>query len=163
MKNPSGGVRPTTGRVMGALFSILTSSGHLPGARFLDLFAGSGAISLEAIRRGASSVVAVESDRRRADAISRALSGERDRARVVCADVRRSLPRLGEFDVVFADPPYCEGWGVELPALISASSGLIASGGVFVFERSSREEAAPLATPWDDRRYGETVLSFCWH
>lgn len=163
MKNPSGGVRPTTGRVMGALFNILTSSGHLPGARFLDLFAGTGAISKEALRRGAASVVAVESDRRRADAISRALSGERDRARVVCADVRRSLPRLGEFDVVFADPPYHEGWGVELPTLIAAAGGLIADGGVFVFERSSREDAASLARPWDDRRYGETILSFCWY
>jgi len=67
-----------------------------------------------------------------------------------------------EFGVVFADPPYDMGWGQILPKLMEENWGLVSSDGVFVFERSSREEPAEILVPRDDRTYGETVLSFYW-
>jgi 16S rRNA G966 N2-methylase RsmD len=64
--------------------------------------------------------------------------------------------------VVFADPPYCAGWGASLPPLAAANWDVLKPGGVFVFEHSSREPAADFLTARDDRIYGETVLSFYW-
>lgn len=159
------GIRPTSGLALGALFNSLVSSGELPGGDVLDLFAGTGTVSLEAFRRGASSVVSVESDGETADFIRAALARYEGRAEVIRGDVRRVLPRLAaagrRFSAVFADPPYHEGWCDELPPLIEANWSIVAPGGVFVMERSSREQPAGIAgTSRADRRYGETVLSF---
>jgi 16S rRNA (guanine(966)-N(2))-methyltransferase RsmD len=160
--------RPTSGKVVAALFNILSSS-PLAGGDFLDLFAGSGAVAAEALRRGAGRVVCVESNRERAKAISerfRKAGFSTDRAESICSDVRRVVPRLARretsrgFAVVFADPPYCAGWGEILPPLIAEHRSLVAPGGAFVFERSSRETPADVFAPRDDRIYGETVLSF---
>ena len=154
-------MRPTTGRVVQALFNIL---GPLWGDSFLDLFSGSGQIALEAHKRGAASVCCVESERKRAAEITKRAP---DDVKCLCMDVRRAVAkfvRSGEsFNKVFADPPYELGWGRELPALIAEYESLVAAGGVFVFEHSDREAAADLpAGRWEreDRAYGGTVLSF---
>lgn len=163
-------VRPTSAKIISALFSILRSS-SLCGASFLDLFAGTGSVALRALEQGADSVLCVESDTRRANAISRKFADAGlapERASCVRGDVRRALPRLAKntpprgFGVVFADPPYCAGWGETLPPLVAESWGVVKPGGVFVFEHSSREPAADFLTAKDDRIYGETVLSFYW-
>lgn len=163
MKNTQG-MRPTSGKVLSALMNILASAGAIDGEPFLDLFAGTGAAALAAIENGASSARAVEIDPRAADAISRAAAGKP--IDVVRGDVRRYFSRSeksGErYGVVFADPPYSIGWGRELPALFEAHASLVKPGGAFVFERSAREDALEISLERDDRRYGETVLSFYW-
>jgi 16S rRNA (guanine(966)-N(2))-methyltransferase RsmD len=167
MKN----VRPTSGKVRMALFNILGASGHISGARFLDLFSGTGGVALAALEHGAASVAAVESDRSLASLIASRIGHQPndDSRRVICGDVRRVVPKLargcesGAFDVVFADPPYCMGWGDIMPRLMMEENiSILSSGGVFVLERSSREEPAEVAARRDDRIYGETVLSFYW-
>ena len=154
-------MRPTTGRVVQALFNIL---GPLCQDSFLDLFSGSGQIAAEAHKRGAARVCCVESERKRAAEIAKRVP---DDVKCLCMDVRRAVAKLAKdgesFTKVFADPPYELGWGRELPALIEAHEALIAEGGVFVFEHSDREAAADLpAEKWEreDRAYGGTVLTF---
>ena len=163
-------VRPTSSRVLLALFSILDSMrgavGSLEGARFLDLFAGTGRVGLEALRRGAASVVFVESVRARAQAIERFVPrAAQGGAAVLNLELRRAvawlLKRGQVFDIVFADPPYHEGWGVAL-LTVKGLSELLAPDGILVVEHASRE---PLAIPpeWQagsDREYGETALTF---
>lgn len=157
-------VRPTSGKVLLALFNILKSAGCIDGADFLDLFAGTGEVSVAALRNGARSAVAVEADRECAAYVALRLSQFGASATCVCRDVRRALPKLAgdgtSFGVIFADPPYGMGWGVELPKIIEKNISVLAPGGVFVFERSSREEISEISLPREDRIYGETVLSF---
>jgi 16S rRNA (guanine(966)-N(2))-methyltransferase RsmD len=159
------------GRVLGALFNILESSGGLKGARFLDLFSGTGSVAMEALRRGASSVTAVEYERARAAEISARFAALRDENMAEClrADVRRALPRLlrdaSVFDVIFADPPYGLGWSESLPGMIASHSPILAPGGVFILERSLRDTVAgspsesAIFHPREDRVYGGTILS----
>jgi 16S rRNA (guanine(966)-N(2))-methyltransferase RsmD len=161
--------RPTSGKVFQALFNILGSSGRLDGSGFLDLFSGTGDVAMEALSRGAAPVAAVESDRALADRITSRMRGQEGGARCICGDVRRVVPRLarecavsGGYGVVFADPPYCMGWGEVLPGLIEGNPSLLSASGVFVLERSIRETPAEISIPRDDRIYGETVLSFYW-
>jgi 16S rRNA (guanine(966)-N(2))-methyltransferase RsmD len=161
--------------VLSALFNILGSSGHLYGASFLDLFSGTGAVAAEAMRRGAARVLAVESDRARAALISRGMEALGAEAACMCADVRRAIPKLsgeagkagvaseGTFDIIFADPPYRMGWAEILPPMIEGNARILARGGVFVLERSSKETPVEIAIPRDDRIYGDTVLSFYWN
>lgn len=154
-------MRPTTGKVTLALFNIL---GNIHGSRFLDLFSGSGQIALTAAKRGASEVTLVESERKRlADIAKKAPSG----VKCLCMDARRALQRFAKngesFDIIFADPPYKLGWGKEFPELMRSCEGVVADGGVVVFEHSEDEEAAPIDDAnWerDDRRYGGTTLTF---
>lgn len=166
--------RPTSGKVLLALLNILDASGRLDGASVLDLFSGTGQVSLAMLGRGAMSALAVESERERATAVSASFGkkGYSESARCVCGDVRRILPKLarsGEhFDVVFADPPYSLGWGEKLTVLMGENWGILAEEGVFVFERAAREELPPLEyggqrIERDVRVYGDTVLSFYWN
>jgi 16S rRNA (guanine(966)-N(2))-methyltransferase RsmD len=163
--------RPTSGKVLSALFSILDAAGRIKGARFLDLFAGSGGVSIAAMRRGASSVLAVECERVRAERISAMLLDQYGAsARCVCADARRAIPKLASegavFGVIFADPPYGMGWSEQLPRMIASRSMLLSPGGIFVLERSIHDPVAEppgfsdFFTARDDRIYGDTVLSF---
>jgi 16S rRNA (guanine(966)-N(2))-methyltransferase RsmD len=171
MKSLRGNVRPTTGKVLASLFNILDASGDIRGARFLDLFSGTGEVTITAVRRGAASALAVESSHEMAGLIKDRLSRLYDEknARCVRADVRRALPRLAKdgavFDVIFADPPYGMGWSETLPVMIAEHRSILAPGGVFVLERSSRDSAAAsgsvseIFAARDDRIYGDTVLS----
>jgi 16S rRNA (guanine966-N2)-methyltransferase len=164
---PAGALtRPTSDRVREAFFSALDSMTDLPGARFADLFAGSGAIGLEALSRGASYALLVESDGRAARTIRDNIVALRvgSVARLVTGKVAQVLaapPEGGPYDVVFADPPYSVD-DAEMAAVQRAllANGWLAPDAVLVVERSTR---TPLT--WVDgvtadrsRRYGETTL-----
>ena len=159
-------VRPTTDRVREALFNIFSTVAE---KTFLDLFAGSGIVGMEALSRGAAFSVFVEKDSRVAGALRERISGFgfTGRAEVMSAPVHKALDilrRSGKrFDVVFADPPYNEGLAVETIHLLE-NGELMAPGGVLVLQHSARETCGELkAVPMlltDKRRYGETVLSF---
>lgn len=156
--------RPTTDRVREALFSALASRQSLDGARVADLFAGSGALGLEAISRGACHATFVESHGPTL-AVARANAaalGVADACLFVRADALAWLarPPSEPFDVVFADPPYALGAIPTLPALARPH---LAAGGLFVLEHDARHAFAdaPEASPalvWT-RAYGRTVLS----
>ncbi len=154
-------MRPTSGKVMLALFNIL---GDISGKSFLDLFSGSGRVAANAKLKGASPVVAVECDRSRHAVIAKtAPSG----VKCLRADVRRAVPKMAKngerFDIIFCDPPYSLGWGKELPELIAANESILAEGGVWIFERAEEEEPTlSVSGRWrrEDRSYGGTVLSF---
>jgi 16S rRNA (guanine966-N2)-methyltransferase len=166
---PPFGVRPTSDRVREAIFSALDARGVLEGARVLDLYAGSGALGLEAASRGATHVTLVD----RGAAASKILAAN-------VAKIRKAAPRgssvdvvvssqpvqsflggsAGIFDVVFLDPPYDMG-GLELVHNLEALVGRLSVDAVVVVERSSRD----LAPAWPpglelDRRkdYGDTAL-----
>jgi 16S rRNA (guanine966-N2)-methyltransferase len=158
---PGRETRPTSDRVREALFSIL---GPLDGARVLDLFAGSGALALEALSRGAGSAVLVERDARAVRAIRAnidALGVGEGEARVMQVTARAALRNAfaagDTYDLVFLDPPYrsAPGLGRELS---DALEPLIAAGGRVVTESDRRaplELSMPLAL---ERRYGDTLI-----
>ena len=146
-----------------ALFSIL--SGDVEGASFLDLFAGSGAIGIEAVSRGALSATFVESDRRAIAILHRnAALLPRGAAAVRPGDVDRVLEELAgdgrRFDLIFADPPYARG---PDSGFLERCGRLLAPGGKIAFEHSSRvaspAEAGDLVRI-ETRRYGAAALSF---
>jgi 16S rRNA (guanine(966)-N(2))-methyltransferase RsmD len=159
--------RPTSDRVREALFSTLESLVDLDGCRFADLYAGSGAVGLEAASRGASRVLLAETDPRAARTV-RANIAALDlgaRCEVVVARLPGALaagPGGGPFDVVFADPPYDladEQVGALLRGLVD--HGWLAAGATVVVERSARSAPPPPVpgvTPGRSRRYGESVL-----
>jgi 16S rRNA (guanine966-N2)-methyltransferase len=158
--------RPTTDRVREALFSSIEAwCGSLQGLRFLDLYAGSGAVGLEAWSRGAGVVTLVEVDRRTARLISdnaRALGFAG--ADVVCANVEWLLtaPPKAPYDVAFLDPPYPLDEVTVAGQLASLSAqGWLVPGAMVVVERSSRspEPEWPVGIEAErSRRYGETTL-----
>lgn len=167
--------RPTTDRVREALFSMLATwagaadaapEEQLADIALLDLYAGSGAIGLEAISRGASRAVLVENHRQALESIRRnlAATGMADRVQVQPVNVTTFLAGSPEqFDVVWLDPPYSTS-NVEVEAvLVRVAQSWLASDGLVVVERSSRDPAlrwpAVLADNWT-RRYGETQLHF---
>jgi 16S rRNA (guanine966-N2)-methyltransferase len=163
--------RPTSDRVREAFFSALDTMVDLNGARFADLYAGSGAVGLEALSRGATFALLVESDARAArvirDNIVMLRAGES--ARLVTGKVSQVLtapPEGGPFDVVFADPPYAvpDDEVTEMQQAL-VDNGWLAPDAVVVLERSTRTavRGEPLSwvdgiTPDRDRRYGETTL-----
>jgi 16S rRNA (guanine966-N2)-methyltransferase len=157
---PGRDTRPTSDRAREGLFSTLASLVEVDGARVLDLYAGSGAVGLEALSRGAASATLVEADVRAAAVIRRnaeavALPG----ARVVVDRVERFLAAArGTYDVVFLDPPYAT--SDEIVARVLAAVAPVLAG-VVVVERASRspEPAWPAGLEGvRDRRYGEGTL-----
>jgi 16S rRNA (guanine966-N2)-methyltransferase len=164
---PGPHTRPTSDRVREALFSTLESLTELTGARFADLYAGSGAVGLEACSRGAGHVLLVESDPKAAR-VARgniAALGAGEVTRLAAGPVARVLadgPAGGPYDIVFADPPYAvpdEEISATLAAL--AGGGWLAAEAVVVVERSTRAGEPtwpPGVTPVRTRRYGETTL-----
>jgi 16S rRNA (guanine966-N2)-methyltransferase len=161
--------RPTSDRVREALFGILASAQAVEGARVLDLYAGTGALALEALSRGAESAILVESSRE-AIAVIRAnidALGVARQASLVPGDAHRALARLaraGPFDLVLADPPWAlveSGEPTRALAELATAGALRASAWV-VLEHAARTfppDAAPL-TPLETRRYGDTALTF---
>jgi 16S rRNA (guanine966-N2)-methyltransferase len=167
LRTPRGDLtRPTTDRVREALFSALESTlGTFDGLRFLDLYAGSGAVGLEARSRGAASVTLVEQDRRTASlAKANAQSVGLTDVRVVCAAVARHLagPAEAAYDVAFLDPPYAMGTPEVVADLTALAGGWLTPGAVVVVERATRNAPAwpPGYEPGRVRAYGETSLSF---
>jgi 16S rRNA (guanine(966)-N(2))-methyltransferase RsmD len=157
--------RPTSDRVREAIFSMLAADGILtPGARVLDLYAGSGSLAFEALSRGAIEAVLVEQGRDALAAIrdnARAL-GVEDRVRVVSARVERALSTLdGRFDVVFLDPPYADVRTTDFAAVLEMAGRRVTEGGGVVLEHGSGDEppTAPALTLDRTRRYGDTAVS----
>ncbi len=162
---PGDATRPTSDRVREALFSALEAQfGTLRGLRFLDLYAGSGAVALEAASRGAVGVTAVESDRRTARLVAANAAGvglDVDVRAQPVAGVLAATPQA-PFDVVYLDPPYpmpAEEVVATLVALVAHD--WVEDGGAVVVERSARS----VEPRWPDglvlsrqKRYGETVL-----
>jgi 16S rRNA (guanine966-N2)-methyltransferase len=167
LKVPPSGVRPTGDRAREGLFNTLGTLLDLEGAAVLDLYAGSGALGLEALSRGAAQVVFVESAPRvlpvlRANLAATGLPGGRVVAGSVPAVVAGPAP--GVFDLVLADPPYSTPAAEVLTVLRAlATGGWLVPGAVVVVERSAREQPWDWPTPFDglrDRRYGEALLRY---
>ena len=156
--------RPTSERARQGLFDWLGSG--VAGARVLDLYAGSGALGIEALSRGAERAVFVERGRDALRELRRNLEdlGLAERGRVIGVPVARALAQLARegarFDLLLADPPYGR---KEAPALAQAGDlvDILAPGGVLVIERGGREpagEPGPGLAQRESREYGETVF-----
>lgn len=148
--------RPTADRVREALFSML---GDVSGARVLDLFAGSGALGIEALSRGAGSAVFVERSRAAATIIRENLDELDASARVVESDVLSFLTReQGEYDLVFLDPPYDS--APRLAASLNERLPAVTSEGARIVTESDRRR--PLELPFPlvrERTYGDTRIA----
>lgn len=167
LRTPKGSrTRPTTDRVRESLFGSLTHMTDLDGCRFLDLYAGSGAVGLEALSRGAERTTFVERAPAALDVLRENINslGVQHSCQVVAAPVLTFLKRQAPaepYDVVFLDPPYESPIDADLEAL--AAGGWLADQALVVTERSSRdpEPAAPAPLTLETTRtYGETRLSY---
>ncbi len=162
---PPRGTRPTTDRVRESLFNVLTARMDLDGASVLDLYAGSGALGLEALSRGAATAVFVEADQRAAAVIGQnietlGVAGATVRRGAVAAVLATGADR--PVDLVLADPPYDVG-ADEIEDVLSelTTRGWAADGTVAVVEREA--SGAQLQWPagwavWPHRKYGDTRL-----
>jgi len=166
IKVPAAVARPTTDFVRQAVYSILAD--RVENARVLDLYAGSGAIGLEALSRGASSCVFVDEHHQACRVIAENLTKARlEGGRAVKSDVLSFLKReMGSYDLIFADPPYWKHYGDKDHVGALLKSALIpprlAAGGIFIAEVSS-DQPSPLAEDLDltDRReYGGSAILF---
>ncbi len=155
---PKGGAtRPTTDMVRQALFNIVGP--EVKGARVLDLCAGTGAVGLEALSRGAAAAVAVEPARAALSALEKNRAALGAGLEIVAQEAARALRTLAargdRFDLVFIDPPYriaVDDWLATLPPLLDEDA-------VVILERSSRDAIPP--APWGEprvREYGDTAL-----
>jgi 16S rRNA (guanine966-N2)-methyltransferase len=174
LRAPKSGVRPTQDMVRQAVFNILM--GRIDGSRFLDLYAGSGAVGLEALSRGAVEVTWVERDRKSLAVVRKNTSeigGQSVEAgcRVVAAEAVQFLRRRAgreAYDVIYADPPYVDSRAGEeealLPLLAAIGDGdVLARDGVFMYESAGGRRAQVIELPqgWRevmDREYGRTRL-----
>ena len=164
---PKSGVRPTMDRVKAAIFSSLGEA--IIGARVLDLFAGSGALGIEALSRGAASAIFVEHDGRSAEAIEKNLAKTNLQGRVRDQDVfdfLRQRSNAEKFQIIFADPPYEKTKRGESPAekLLNDETlpQLLEPGGIFVLEKWPGEGLAEMKL-WKSIRqktYGATEVLF---
>ena len=155
-------VRPSADRVRESIFATL---GPLQGARVLDLYAGSGALGIEALSRGAADAVFVERAAGALETLRRNLAELelRDRSRVVRSDARAAIRRLGRrgecYQLILMDPPYTT--GEAEPAMVAVVEARILSpGGALVLESSRRHPPGDVAglEKLDERRYGDTVM-----
>lgn len=165
---PKTDLRPTMEVVKNAIFNSLVE--FVPGARVLDLFAGTGGLGIEALSRGATSCRFVESDRRACDIIRRNLEKTKlTGGEVTPADVMRWLERSAPpagFDLILADPPYAKSDGErDFACDLLAAPGLrraLAPGGLFILEHMP-DQPLPLGADWEctrDKRYGSTAVVF---
>jgi 16S rRNA (guanine966-N2)-methyltransferase len=158
---PGRGTRPTSDRVREALFSTL---GPIDGARVLDLYAGSGALGIEAVSRGARSALLVERDpravaviRANLDALGLAEPEARVHAGTARTALRNASARGDTYDLVFLDPPYRR--APELGRELSAALGPLLSGGARVVTESDRRAPLELPLPLThEHRYGDTLI-----
>jgi 16S rRNA (guanine(966)-N(2))-methyltransferase RsmD len=161
-------VRPTSDSLRETLFNVLGDVAA--SARVLDAYAGTGALGLEALSRGAAHVTFVERDRAALDAIARNVDalGAGDACAIIRADFARAQHAAGRrpdwthqpFDLVLLDPPYD---AADLPAIVSRASRLLAPGGRLVLEHSRRRESPSSAEPLRRIRVltaGDSALSF---
>lgn len=168
LRTPDGTTtRPTGAKIRAALGNALQASGALEGARVLDLFAGSGALGLELLSRGAAALVAVENDRAAVEALRRNVSELVRPPRtveVLAMDVAVVVPRLaaGRIDVVVADPPYALP-DDELVRLLEALVPVLTPGADVIVERGVRSGEPSWPEPLEGvraKRYGDTLLCY---
>jgi len=169
LKTPkTGELRPTQDRVREALFGMLAP--EMPGADFLDLFAGTGSVGIEALSRGANSATFVERDRRHLSVLNENIAstagrhGRAGAARAVSADAYSWISAYSGpgFSIAFADPPYAlgedRGYAQVLATL--ASRGVVRVGGLFVAEMTAAQRSEDVSG-WEllrDRTYGKTRI-----
>ncbi len=164
--DPAAALRPTSDRVRESLYNLLA---HGPygdpappeGRRVLDLFAGTGALGIEALSRGAVTATFVDQGAKALALLRRNLDrlGAAEAARVVSRDATRLGRNPGvPFDLVFLDPPYGHGLGER--AVVSAlAGGWVAPGALVVWEEGVDQAPPPGLTRLDSRRYGETMIA----
>lgn len=154
-------LRPTSDRVRESLFSLLMHRNAVEGARVLDLFAGTGALGLEALSRGAREVCLVENGRVAQRLIAQNIEklGVSDQVRLMRNDATRLGPWPYEpFDLVFLDPPYGKGLGERALSAI-LEGGWLAPDALVVWEESAAMAAPPGFDRIDTRRYGDTHIT----
>lgn len=161
-------LRPTTDRVRESIFNLLVNGGYeafVDDADVLDLFAGTGALGLEALSRGAESCTFVDSGR----VACRLIKENVARARVEATTriIQRDVLRLGSNDglaatLVFLDPPYGKGLG-DRALDVALKGGWIAAGALVVWEEAGEQEAPPAFAKLDARRYGDTWVTLLQH
>jgi len=153
------GLRPTPSKVRQALFNILA---NVEGLRVLDLFAGSGVMALESISRGAVAAISIEKHPQAARAMQQLQKAWAvDAWQILPLPVEKGLAKLSGqcFDLIFADPPYAEGFSEKLPQWLDAYE---ISCGQLIIEESARYQPA-WPKSWQcmqSRRYGDTCLHF---
>jgi len=164
---PGFAVRPTSDRIKEALFNIL---GPVDDQKFLDLYAGTGNVGIEALSRGAEEVVFVENINVLVTALQKNLElfGFQGRYKIICMDVEKAVIRLAQegrrFDVIFADPPYRMGHIDRTIGLLNVCPSLLTEKGKLVLQHAVTEplqmKSDTVFELVDARRYGDTLLSF---
>ncbi|NGX39781.1 MAG: Ribosomal RNA small subunit methyltransferase D [Chlamydiae bacterium] len=162
LKTPKGDkTRPTSAKVRGSLFDIL--QGEIQEATFLDLFAGSGAMGIEALSRGANSATFVEKERGAAKVLRSNLENLSltEKSTLIQTDVTAALKRLKSkrdtFDIIYIDPPY----SLPITTLLETISTLLTPSGVLIIEQRKGSEITPAhMTLTSKRAYGDTLLLF---
>jgi len=155
--------RPTTDRVREAIFNVLQNK--LEHSYVLDTFAGSGALGIEALSRGAAKVVFIDKDKKAVAAIKRNLmdTGFAEKAKVLLADSIKSLPHLDEgFNLIFLDPPYNQGF-IALAEPLLLQENFLADDAIIVLETSTKEPEIFNQTNWElikESRYGDTCILY---
>ena len=160
--DPAAHLRPTSDRVREAIFNLLVNGGYddpVTDARVLDLFAGTGALGLEALSRGAAGLTLVDDGAAARALIARNLALCRTAARHLRLNATRLPPNPdAPHDLVFLDPPYGKGLGQA--ALMSAlAGGWLAQGALVVWEEGSALAPSPGFAQLDQRRYGDTIVT----
>ena len=162
--DPAAHLRPTSDRTRESLFNMLSGGRFddpVTGARVLDLFAGTGALGLEALSRGAAHATFVD-DGTKAQALIRqniALCGAEALTRIIRRDARKLPPNDGAgFDLVFLDPPYGKALG-EVALAQALAQGWIAPGALIVWEESAAITPPEGVSILENRRYGDTVIT----
>jgi len=155
-----GSARPTSDRIKETLFNVL---GDIEGMSFLDLFAGTGSVGIEALSRGASKVYFIEKSKKMSRIITRNIisAGFLENSKIITTEVGKKLfKQLKEenigFDIIFADPPYDKNFTTRFFKIIELS--ILSQNGILILQHSEREK--PDTLPKRDIKIGDSVLSF---
>lgn len=160
LKTPKGDTtRPTSDKVRGSIFNILQN--QIEGRTFLDLFAGSGSMGIEALSRGAASATFVEKERRAVQCIKENLESLQIEAEVFATDALSAVKRLikasRQFDLIYIDPPYA----LDIEPLLELVQPILAPEGTLILEQSKRAKIEPNGLKQvDERHFGDTVIYF---
>ena len=167
LKAPRGtATRPTSDRVREGLFGMLEARALVRGARVLDLYAGTGALGLEALSRGARHATFVERGREALDALGANVDALRAnaQARIVRSSVEGAGPRVGgPFELVLVDPPYADVPSGAVARALMLLRDRLAPGATLVLEHASGDSPPEMCDfrRGESRRYGDTTLTFC--